>query len=454
MGDQTRLTKLISLIEQGLLLILWLVQVMALFFPWEIFVSPQGDALGTPTGNEGSGVSQAINIISYVCILLLSSMRWKGVFRTLWLAWPVLILCGWILLSVSWRPDPANSGAGRFLLVVVFSAYVAHRYSSLQCVGFLTRGFATTVLASVAVMVLVPRLGLSHQSGGYADAWRGAFTHKNWLGAAMSLGLVVSSYSYITRANHRFLSGLTFLGCLFLLIMSRSATAMLSTFASGLLAIVGGAVQSKRAPVFRMFAFIALGVAVVFLIILPLADINLNDLPRLAGRSSDLTGRTELWRAVRVAIRDRPLIGHGYGFWDHPSVARSNIWLAADWQAPHAHNTWLEAGLQLGLVGVVITAFIWLSALRRATWLVFVRYGHGALFYLIILFNCLSRSVVETVMFAPVLVSLFWLVISYIYIARVVRQRVAAGKSLSLKSTRLGGAQPAGHDPVPEALRY
>jgi exopolysaccharide production protein ExoQ len=430
MAEQTRSQALISILEQGVLLSLWLVLVMGLFSPWENFTNPRGDALGVAVGEEK--VTHAINILAYVCISLLCLMRWKAVVKTLWLARPILILCGWILLSVFSLRDPAKSGAVRYLMIVGLSAYVASRYDSVQFVGLLTRGFAVAVLASVAVAVLVPRLALSNIGGGYQSALRGAFTHKNWLGSAMSFGVLVSGYSYAVRANRRLFSGLTFLGCLLLLVLSRSATAWISTAAAILVLAVGGAIQSKRAPVLRVFALIGLGLAVVFLITLPLGifDINLDDLlkdmPRLAGRSSDLTGRTAVWHAVWAAIRDRPFLGHGYGFWDQPSMARTNIWLAAQWEVPHSHNDWLDAGLQLGLVGVVLIAFIWLVSLRRAMWLVFVRYGHGALFFLAILFSCLTRSAAETVMFAPALFVLFWWVTIYIYIARISHLRAAA----------------------------
>src|ERR1035441_8309070 len=140
MAWQTRLAKLIGIIDEGLLLIFWLVLVLGLFYPWENFVNPTGNAIGqSHTQVQGFGTTHAVDIVSYVCILLLSLIRWKGVFRTLWLAWPVLILCAWIFISVCWLPDPAKSGAGRFLIIVVFSAYVASRYGTLQFVGFLTR---------------------------------------------------------------------------------------------------------------------------------------------------------------------------------------------------------------------------------------------------------------------------------------------------------------------------
>jgi exopolysaccharide production protein ExoQ len=436
MAELTRSQRLMVIVEQGVLLGLWLVLVMGLFSPWENFIDPKSDALGVPQGEAGLRVTHAINLVAYGCIALLCLIRWKGVLRTLGLAWPILILCGWILLSVFSLKDPGKSGVIHYFMIIGLSAYMASRYDSTQFVGVLTRGFAVAVLASLAVVVLVPRLAVSNIGNGYQGALRGAFTHKNWLGSAMSFGFIVSGYSYFVRANRRFVSVLTFLGCALLLVLSRSATAWIATGASIVVLAVGGAVQSKRAPILRVFAFIGLGAFVVFLMTLPLGifDINLDDLlkdmPRLAGRSSNLTGRTAVWHAVWAAIRDRPFIGHGFGFWDQPSVTRTNIWLAAQWEVPHSHNDWLDAALQLGLVGVVITACIWLASIRRAMWLVFVRFGHGALFYLALLFGCLARGATETVMLAPALFVLFWWVTAYIYIARISALRAAEVKAL------------------------
>jgi O-antigen ligase len=305
----------------------------------------------------------------------------------------------------------------RFFAFVVFSAYLVSRYDTTEFVAFLTRGFALSVLASFAVMLLVPRLGHSNLAGGYQTAWRGAFTHKNWLGSAMSVGIFVA-------ANSRLLAVFTVLGGTALLLMSRSATSLIALGASLLTAIGGLALQSegKKSPL-RGIALLAIGVAIVGLLVFPLLDIEISKLPRIIGRSSDLTGRAEVWRAVKMAIHDKPLTGYGYGFWSMPSVMKNNIWTSAGWEVPHAHNTWLDAWLQLGLIGVLLTGLVWLLAVWRAAWLALVINAKGAIFLLGLLLGCLSRSAAETVMFAPALTSLFWLLTSYMYVGRIARER-------------------------------
>ncbi len=432
----TRLQTLMGVIEQALLLVIWLMMGMGLFYPWENFVNPGGDALGD-TRIEGAETSHVIYLILLFCILAMTLIRWKIVVRTLGLASPFLFLCGWILLSSRWATNTSISlsTAVRFIMIVTFSAYIASVYDGKQFISFLTRGFLIAVVASFAVMLLVPRLGLSNIGGDYGNAWRGAFTHKNWLGAAMSVGTIVGAYSYVIRANYRLVSTFTFISCFLLLVLSRSATSILSLFIALVVTIFGAAIQSRRLPVLRIFALIGLACIVLLLLFFPLLDIDLNDLPHLAGRSSDLTGRAEVWRAVWMVIQKRPFTGYGYGFWAQPSVTRSNIWLMANWEVPHSHNNWLDAGLQLGLVGVVISAFIWLSAIRRAMWLILLRDDHAALFYLAIIFACLTKSAVETVTFAPGILAVFWWVTCYIYIVRIARKRTTARRdALELSS--------------------
>jgi O-antigen ligase len=305
------------------------------------------------------------------------------------------------------------------------------------------------MFASLAVMILFPNLGYSAGystglGGDDGSAWRGAFIQKNALGSAASFGAIFSWYSYITRTNSRFLSAATFLACIFLLAMSRSVTATMATMAAGLAAVIAWAIQSQeRAPVFRSFALVALCILVMFLMVLPLTDFSPNHLPGLAGRSGTLTGRTDIWRAVAAEIRDRPLTGHGYAFWDIPSVARRNIWLSVGWTPEDAHDDWMETLLQIGLVGVLITTFIWFSAFRRSIWLIFMRHKNGTLLYFTILVSYFFQGLTETVSLPPGTGLLFWWVTSYIYIASNNRERSAAKMSTAIGGVGTGIDQPA-----------
>jgi O-antigen ligase len=77
-----------------------------------------------------------------------------------------------------------------------------------------------------------------------------------------------------------------------------------------------------------------------------------------------LTGRTELWDLAIPAIKQRPIIGHGF-------VASKFISEAvdADWDAGHLHNAFLEVLYNNGVVGLLIMLIVNACILRNV-WVV------------------------------------------------------------------------------------
>jgi O-antigen ligase len=87
----------------------------------------------------------------------------------------------------------------------------------------------------------------------------------------------------------------------------------------------------------------------------------------LLGRNSDLTGRERIWAAVVARAVERPFAGWGY----------ASPWIAGDphfdrWIIDHgqtvmqAHNMWVDLFMQLGIVGIVLMAGVYLAYIWRA----------------------------------------------------------------------------------------
>jgi len=75
----------------------------------------------------------------------------------------------------------------------------------------------------------------------------------------------------------------------------------------------------------------------------------------LIGRDAQLTGRVDLWLILPSYIAERPWLGYGFGaFWVADSANVSLIWNAVGWTPPHAHDGWLDALLELGVVGLAL----------------------------------------------------------------------------------------------------
>jgi O-antigen ligase len=85
------------------------------------------------------------------------------------------------------------------------------------------------------------------------------------------------------------------------------------------------------------------------------------------GRSSDLTGRTEIWRWVISYISERPLLGYGYaGFWFGASPDSLAIDRAMGGRIMYSHNGYLEILLTLGGVGFVLALVFLAIGMKRA----------------------------------------------------------------------------------------
>jgi O-antigen ligase len=85
--------------------------------------------------------------------------------------------------------------------------------------------------------------------------------------------------------------------------------------------------------------------------------------------SSDLTlaGRTVIWERSLSLIAERPLGGYGFGVFDAPYFD----WMWGAYRAPHAHNSFIQAAFDLGLLGVLMTGGLVLAHIRRASNLAF-----------------------------------------------------------------------------------
>ena len=87
--------------------------------------------------------------------------------------------------------------------------------------------------------------------------------------------------------------------------------------------------------------------------------------------TSNLSNRAPLWAELMESVHERPWLGYGYeAFWTPARVER----ISADqgWMVPHAHDTYLDQTLSLGVVGMLLYfGLLWGGAIMA--WLRFKR---------------------------------------------------------------------------------
>lgn len=173
----------------------------------------------------------------------------------------------------------------------------------------------------------------------------------------MALGTFIFVLLAIERRRKRWICISMAVLCAVLLLLSQSATAivvcvlMLTLLPFRKLLTMGNRVLIPLLAFFSMLVmpFIAWLVG------------NSNAILRILGRDNSFTGRIPLWNVVLQEIASRPLFGFGYGaFWATGEADRVRATIG--WNAPHAHNGFLEMLLGVGLIG---GAFFSIGLLRN-----------------------------------------------------------------------------------------
>jgi O-antigen ligase len=127
----------------------------------------------------------------------------------------------------------------------------------------------------------------------------------------------------------------------------------------------------------------------------------------LLGRSSDLTGRFDIWASVTGLAAQRPGFGWGWvSYWVPWAEPFTDLAVRKGVTYLQAHNAWLDVWLQLGLLGVIVFAALVFSTLWRAWFLAIDRPRHGivddapysvtTLLPLLILAALLAQSLAES----------------------------------------------------------
>jgi len=213
----------------------------------------------------------------------------------------------------------------------------------------------------MAVALVAPGYGVMNDIS--PGAWQGIYTHKNILGRVMALGAISFMFLAITSPQHRRIGWGGFLLLLVLVLESRSLTALLALLAA--LSLIPVLLALRRRAVFipsLTMALFALALLTVWL------TGSSHDVVNAFGRDSTFTGRADLWQSASTVISKRPWLGHGYGTgWvGGGDDATTDIAQFTEWNAPNAHNGFLNLTLDLGFVGLILFLVASAVALHRA----------------------------------------------------------------------------------------
>lgn len=278
------------------------------------------------------------------------------------------------LISFIWAIDPFLLCVRKWLReMILFTAFLAvlcsNRPSNLmQSVIF--RYSIIVLVGSVVLIAFFPEYGWMQYEDGVLPI--GIMAHKNSLGRIAGLLLFIIPILNVTP-NFRFVKWTLFSGFLILLYQSHSVTSWGGVFTAYCVFLLyrilySKCIEDKKNRDLRAAAIIScLFASCALLYILLNIELFSNPLVLLVnylGKDLTFTGRTEIWS---------PLISFGYThhFWlgagYNGGTLQGLVPLTLDWQAYHAHNGFLQAFFELGIIGVSILFFIFVNIFKRIT---------------------------------------------------------------------------------------
>lgn len=305
----------------------------------------------TPMG--GSPVTRLILTVSYLSVAMILIPHYRETVFVLRRNWFLVALVLLAFASCLWTETPALA-LQRSIAVLgatLLGIALAVRLSLEEQLRLMNWFFRIMVVLNLACVLFFPSYGISNTADSQGE-WQGIFGYKNVLGSMMAMSVLVEWHLPADTRFSKFIKWLALLVSTVLLVFSSSITPLVALLGSLLfIEIYKFANQWLRIPLYAI-------VLAILLIIASGMTVLLLDSERLTGalgRSSNLTGRTEIWSMVLSYIPERPVLGYGYsGFWSGSSPEELAVEQAMGTSVMYSHNGYLEILLNLGGVGFLL----------------------------------------------------------------------------------------------------
>jgi exopolysaccharide production protein ExoQ len=283
-----------------------------------------------------------------------------GAARNAWLFWALVAL---VVMSAVWSVDRDLTLRNAVWLGTTSLLGVAFelRYSLRQQLNLLAVTLGLVIALSFAFVAFVPALGMEPSI--HSGAWRGVFIHRNSLGRAMVLAALVFAL-LLPGARRSFVYlAIGLAGAVALALLSRSATPPILFAALILLVPISGIIRWRAFPL-----PLALGVSTVLVLLATWFSVeNFEQIVKLLGRDSTLSGRPLLWASLLSNVVLRPWLGYGaLAFWKGGTAEAASVEKIVGWNPGQAHNGLIDVVLDVGLVGGAVFMLGFAAALRRA----------------------------------------------------------------------------------------
>jgi exopolysaccharide production protein ExoQ len=318
-------------------------------------------AKGADAGTEGDTQTQVVLAVLYLAVAVLALSEFRRTMSSIRRTPAIVGLLLLALASALWAemPDIVFRRSVALAGTCLFGIVLATRFNFLEQLKMLRWVLRLAAVLSVTIVILGH--GVIMSTGG--ESVRGVFNHKNRLGAAMALAFLVEWYIPENTRWLRIIKAISLSLFASLLLYSNSMTSVVTVAVTLLIMWAFTAIYRR----YKLLVPVLFPMLLVLGLLLGTLGVSVGSLTGSMGRSSDLTGRTELWGSIATMILDRPVLGFGFsGFWDGASSEASVVESNIGWSPSYSHNGYLEITLSLGFVGLFLFLGILRTGVRRA----------------------------------------------------------------------------------------
>lgn len=331
-------------------------------------------AFGVGSSGDTPGVIPRI-IISLIrysvwsISILLICLNWKKALATakndifIWILTPI------ILSSYFWSefPDYTLKNMQEVWQMTTFGLYFATRFSSKDQIKLVATTLGIGAFFSTYFAFISPSVG-QHVTV-HIGAWKGVYDYKNTLGSMMVLNYLAFFLLPVNKPNDHLYKWAGFGVSLFLILRCTSKTALVLSFIIILILLFyrNYRWRGKISVIYLDIGILLIGC--VGTVVLTQWVAILSGL----GKDPTLTGRLPMWGFLLATIADRPWLGYGRGaIWAPESKysRQAGSIVMENYLPPHAHNGYIDLGLDVGLISLslflVSFAITYLRALKRA----------------------------------------------------------------------------------------
>ena len=257
------------------------------------------------------------------------------------------------LASTLWSVDPAATAWRSSVYVgMALLAWAMAGFNSDETAAAVAAVAGAAVAASLLLVWLRPDLGLDPDGN-----WKGVYTNRNSLAPLAAIGVLVSvRYLLASGGWRRVAAACCAAAAVAALVGAGSRTAWISLAVAVTAATVVGSRHwlSRRGNAATATTATAVAAALAASAAAVAVAVQW-DVPTFSQRR-------EIWGLVWDRIVQRPLLGHGFfTFWDIEELTQHALLRRGS-----AHNSLVEVGLGLGLLGAVPFTVIVLLAARNA----------------------------------------------------------------------------------------